>query len=90
MKKTALSLDDFEEKIGEWQIKIKEHSDPDWPPYDLIQAITDLVYTGNKAIALDLLERVWLPGVPGKELFIREYEDALRDSRFYPEFEKQL
>lgn len=90
MKKPVLKRDDFEEKIEEWQIKIKEHSDPDWPPYDLIQAITDLVYTGNKVIALDLIERVWLPGVPGKEQFMHKYEDALRESRFYLEFEKQL
>lgn len=90
MKRSAPNLDDMGEKIKEWQIELREHPNPDGAPYALVQSVTDLVYSGNKATALDLIDRVWFLDIPGKEYFLEEYEKALTASKFYPEFESQL
>ena len=55
-----------------------------------MQAITNLTFTGNKKTALNLIDRVWPTDRPGKWDFVKAYEEALRESRFYPEFERQL
>ncbi len=90
MKKPAPDFRSLNKKISSWQKAFRQTEAGDHPPRPFIQTITDLVYSGNKDMALDVIDRAWPTDIPGKADFVRGYEDALRESRFYGEFERQL
>jgi hypothetical protein len=77
-------------KIPGWQKELRNSGNPDYPPPSFIQTITDLVFSGNKVIALQLLDYTWPMGLPGKNEFWSSYEEALRNSRYYGELEMRL
>ncbi|HEU0069773.1 MAG TPA: hypothetical protein VFS04_00635 [Alphaproteobacteria bacterium] len=68
------------------------HADKMWQlaaPYDipekLIEVLTDLVYSGNAALARTFLDWAWLPNKAGKEAFAAEFfECRLRKSEYWP------
>lgn len=72
------------------QAEFKENQGTDDLPHSFVQAVTDLVYSGNKDQALQLIDQVWPGHIPGKQKFVAEYEEALADSKFYPSFEASL
>ena len=41
----------FDAKVPKWRKLLREHRDPDWPPPPFIQAMTDLIFTGNEKLA---------------------------------------
>jgi hypothetical protein len=90
MKKRAPSQKILNARIPLWQKLLHEKSAPEWPPSPLIQTLTDLIYTGNKKVAFDLLDRAWPADVAGKAEFIKSYKENLADSRYYREFEEKL
>jgi len=89
MKKPPPSPNHWKSKIESWKNDLRR-KDPDWPSPSLIQTMTDLIFTGNKKVAFDLIHSIWPPDVSGKNNFLTAYEEALKQSNFYPEFEKQL
>jgi len=72
MIKAAPQLNSFSEKIQSWQNEILQFEGFDQMPYEFMQSITDLVYSGNTQAALDLIEIVWPSSKPGKVDFINE------------------
>ena len=90
MRKNAPSLNSMNHQIKLWQKELRSHKSPEWPPPSLVQAVTDLFFSGNEETALELVDRSWPSDVSGKENFLKIYRDALRGSLFYPEFESQL
>ncbi len=90
MRKSAPKLNSFSKKIPLWRAEIKKHDNPDWPPPDFVQKVTDLFYTGNKEAALELVNRTWPKSTMGKDKFLSEYRQALQESKFYGDFERQL
>jgi len=90
MKKPAPDLDSMHKKIRSWQRMLLKRGDPEQPPPSLMQVITNLFYTGNKRLALELVDRSWPMEMGGKEDFLKSYEEALSESKFYREFEEQL
>jgi hypothetical protein len=90
MKKPAPSREKLNAKVLAWRKLLRKQNSPDWPPPSMIQYITDLIYTGNKKVAFDLVDRIWPEDVAGKGDFLKSYQEALAESRYYPEFEKNL
>lgn len=80
----------FKSRIETWRSQVKRHKNPDVLPSDLMQTITNLVYSGNQKTAFKLVDRVWPSENPGKTAFLTAYLDALNESRFYREFRDQL
>ncbi len=76
-------------KVEFWQKELSHAAESEFPQ-PFLQAITDLIYSGNKNSALNLIDRVWPKDRQGKDSFVKAYEEALRDSRFYPELEKRI
>ena len=89
MKKLPPNFNHWKPKIKSWKNDLRR-KDPEWPPPSLIQTMTDLIFTGNRKEAFDLIHSIWPPDVSGKNDFLTAYEEALKQSNFYPEFEKQL
>ncbi|MBI4040945.1 MAG: hypothetical protein HY390_03640 [Deltaproteobacteria bacterium] len=89
MKKPRPHSNLWKSKIYSWKNDLRKKG-PEWPPPSLIQTMTDLIFTGNKKVAFDLIHSIWPPEVSGKNDFLSEYEKALAQSNFYPEFEKKL
>lgn len=85
MKKPA-RLKALNAKIPRWRKLLRKHSDPEWPPSPFIQAMTDLIFTGNEILAFKLVDQVWPPDVPGKADFLKSYRTALVDSKYYSKF----
>lgn len=90
MRKPAPDLSSLENKIQNWKEELREPFEGDFPPPSLIQTITDLIFTGNKEFALSIIYQSWPAEISGMDDFIRRYEEALRKSNFYTEFERQL
>ncbi len=88
-KPPAFVLHRLSRKLSSWQKALRNTAAPELPQ-SFMQAITDLTFTGNKKAALSLIDRVWPADRPGKADFVNSYEEALSESRFYPEFEKRL
>lgn len=88
MKNSVLSHFVGKEKIESWRRSFRLHNYIGDAPDSLIQEVTDLFYNGNKDIALDLVNRSWPKEIPGKDRFLDSYKDALKNSKFYPEFEE--
>lgn len=88
MKKSA-RLDTFTAHIPQWQKLLRDHTDSNWPPPPLIQAMTDLIFTGNENLAYQLVDHVWPSDVPGKTDFLKSYHKALADSIYYRQFIEQ-
>lgn len=90
MQKPAPNLNSLTSKIDYWRNLLQKRKDLENLPRSFMQAVTNLAFTGNKQTAMELIERVWPPDFPGKEDFLKSYNNALYESKFYPEFEKQL
>lgn len=88
MKRPA-HLESFYAKIPKWRTLLRKHDNPDWPPPAFIQAMTDLIFTGNESLAFQLIDKVWLQDIPGKDDFLKSYREALADSRYYEEFKRR-
>lgn len=90
MRKPAAPLmRELSKKIGLWKTIFKK-ADGTEIPQSFMQAITDLTFTGNRETALDLIKSVWPTDRPGRDAFIKDYKEALLESRFYSDFEKGL
>ena len=93
MQKPPISNSTLARSIPSWRRTLRKIAgaelSPEYPK-SFMQAITDLTFTGNKNTARELIENVWPKDRPGKITFVKAYEEALRESRFYPEFEKQV
>ena len=72
-------------KIPLWKNLLRKKG-PDWPPPQMIQTLTDLIYTGNRDLAFELLNRAWPADVIGRSEFLESYQAALNDSKYYLEF----
>lgn len=70
-KETLTWVKDFREK------------GPNWPPEAFVQALTDLVFTGNSGQARNFVDQAWPKEVSGKEAFINSYKSALASSRYF-------
>ncbi len=90
MKKPLPDIRKFEPNIVVWRKKFRNKEYTGDAPISLIQTMTDLVFTGNKSLAFDILEKSWPEEKNGKQKFIQDYKDALNDSKYYREFVKQL
>lgn len=90
MRKPPPNMTRWKSEIKSWKNKLRHKQEPDWPPPSLIQTMTDLIFTGNKQIAFYFISSIWPSGVSGKNDFLSAYEEALQQSNFYLEFEKQL
>jgi len=90
MVKVPANWASLEKQIQGWQKELRERTSPDYPPPAFIQVVTDLVFTGNKTSALELIDHVWPADVPGKNEFLTSYEEALQDSKYYHDFEKKM
>lgn len=90
MVKSPPDWDSLVKKIPRWQKEIRERENPDFPPQEFIQAITNLIFSGNKEIAMELVQRTWPVDIQGKDEFLASYEEALHSSQYYGAFEKQL
>jgi hypothetical protein len=85
MKRPAY-LKSFAPVIPRWRKLLREHANPDWPPPPFIQAMTDLLFTGNEGLAYRLVDNVWPVNIPGKADFLKSYHEALANSQYYAEF----
>ncbi|MBI4404303.1 MAG: hypothetical protein HY537_09095 [Deltaproteobacteria bacterium] len=90
MKKPVPSQRALDAKIPLWEKLLRKKNASDWPAPPLIQTLTDLIYTGNKKVAFDLLDRAWPADVAGKADFLKSYQEALNESKYYAEFERKL
>jgi hypothetical protein len=72
-----------------WRKDLKEKG-PDWPPESFIQALTNLVFTGNAREGRRFVDRVWPKDIEGKEAFLSSYKEALADSRYYAKAAKDF
>ncbi len=90
MKQKAPDLNTMDKAIQSWRSRFYAQTYIGTAPSALIQNVTDLFFSGNKTAALDLIDRSWPSEVHGKKEFIKAYLDALTESEYYPEFEKQL
>lgn len=90
MKKPAPDFQILDKKISSWKKEFRSRDTGDYPPPAFVQTITDLFYTGNKNLAMDVIDRTWPVDIPGRTDFIREYETALQESQFYKDFEQQV
>ncbi len=90
MHRPAPDLNLLVSKIESWQKLLQKRKDLENMPRSFMQTITNLVFTGNKETALELVERTWPSDFPEKEEFLKLYDDALNESKFYQEFERQL
>lgn len=89
MKRKPPSLRSWRKLFPAWRKEFKEKG-PDWPPESFIQALTNLVFTGNARTARSFVERAWPKEVEGKENFLRSYKEALAESRYYAQAAKEL
>ncbi len=90
MIKSVPDLNNFNNQISSWKNKFHDDETGESPPPSLVQVITDLVFSGNKQTAFHLVDRSWPPNLEGKKEFLDSYEQTLRTSRFYREFEELL
>ncbi len=90
MRKPAPSKRKINSIIGSWRRLLLEKKTADWPPPNLVQSFTNLVYSGNKETAVVLLKRAWPTNLPGEKEFVQSCEEALADSKYYSEFEGKL
>ena len=90
MAKPAPNPKTLKIKITRWQKLLRQKKTPDWPPPELIQDFTDLIYSGHKKVALNALELAWPADIEGKSAFLKSYQESLADSRYYSEFEKTV
>jgi hypothetical protein len=86
MKRPPPSWESLNAKVPQWRRALRAHSDPEWPPPALIQAMTDLLFTGNETIAFDLVDRVWPSDIAGRTDFLNSYREALAESKYYAQF----
>ncbi|HPW69079.1 MAG TPA: hypothetical protein PLA82_06405 [Deltaproteobacteria bacterium] len=56
-----------------------------FPPPEIGQEMVDLIYSGNTAHALSLLDQAWPADVSGKDDFLLDLTTTLRKSPFYGE-----
>jgi hypothetical protein len=90
MKKPPLSEMELKKKSQSWADMLSKKDDPNWPPPDVVQEFTDLIFSGQKAMALKILNDAWPKTLGGKEEFVKQYEEYLSRSKFYSEFEKKI
>lgn len=90
MEKPAPDSYLLNKKMISWQKDFRQRDVGDYPPPEFIQTLTDLFYTGNKDLALDLINQAWPEDIPGKADFLQSYGDSLKESQFYSEFERNL
>jgi hypothetical protein len=88
MIKPAPSPQGLKLKIARWQKLLRQEKTPDWPPPEVIQDFTDLIYSGYKQIAWSALDQAWPADVEGKTDFINSYQESLAASKYYSEFKK--
>ncbi|HON38720.1 conserved hypothetical protein [anaerobic digester metagenome] len=55
------------------------------PPAEIMQEMVDLIYSGNMAHALSLLDQAWPADVSGKDDFLLDLTTTLKKSPFYRE-----
>jgi hypothetical protein len=84
MKRRPLNPKTLAGKMRSWRAAFARRG-PDWPPPGFIQTLTDLIFSGNGALANQFIDDAWPMGLPGKEEFLDGYREALSESRFYPE-----
>ena len=90
MRRPAPDLRSIDQKVRSWEKEFREINAGTYPPAEFIQTITDLYFTGHKELAKQVINWSWPSDVPGKSEFIVNYEDALKESQFYKNFEQQL
>jgi hypothetical protein len=90
MRKPRPNIKSLKKSIETWQKMLKKRNFTGDAPEPLIQMVTDLVYTGHKKFAFDIVEKYWPKEAPGKADFFKGYEEALGFSNYYADFEKQL
>lgn len=87
MRKPTPHMASFKTKIQKWRALIRKHEN-DWPPPQLIQEMTDLIFSENEKSAFELLDKAWPADVDGKSEFLKSYQEALAESKYYPEFQR--
>ncbi len=88
MREPAPDSDSLAVKIEPWRRSLGKRKDLDNLPQSFMQAVTDLVFSGNKQAAFELVDRVWPADFPGKVTFLASYDDALHESKYYRMFER--
>lgn len=83
-------LSRFKNKIPHWQKIFAKESPAEFPPRSFVQTITNLFFSGNQEIALELIDSTWPEGLGGKEKFLSEYREALSESNYYNQFVEQI
>jgi hypothetical protein len=89
LMKSSAHLESFYAKIPKWRKLLRKRDNPDWPPPSFIQAMTDLIFTGNETLAFQMVDKVWVQKISGKDDFLKSYRKALADSRYYKEFKRR-
>ena len=80
----------YKNKIQKWYNHFTDDETGELPHPEFVQTITTLVFSGNKDAAMELLQIVWPPTIPGRDEFWKDYEELLQTSRFYPDFESVI
>lgn len=89
MRRKPPSGSSWQNHVTSWRKSLKE-SGPERLPESFVQALTDLVFTGNEHLARPFVDKVWPEGIPGKIAFLKEYKEALADSRYYSKAAKDF
>ena len=70
------------------RIKTLQEWEPGLPPVELWKEMLSLIYTGNASSAWSLIDRAWPKELTGKEVFISEFKNMLKESPYWAEIEK--
>jgi len=89
MKQAAPQQSLIEKQIPGWR-KALLKGGLEWPPESFIQALTDLIFTGNVDQAGEFVNRIWPRDLAGKDEFLKSYTAALSGSRYYSKAAKRM
>ncbi len=82
MKKTFPSIRQMEKLKNKIKLAFEKENDPVLP-YDFLNAMMMLSYSGNFAIALKTTDEVWPEKKPGLQKFKKEFQECLQESHYW-------
>ena len=85
MKKSAPSAKKMQALKNKLSVAFAKETSPDLP-YEFLDAMMDLSYSGHFKLALQLADKVWPAEKSGLEKFKNEFSQALRNSLYWKEF----
>ncbi len=70
---------------GAWRDYTRLGSDEFLPASQAVmhRYLADMIYNGNAALGLEMLETGWPPFIPGREEYVRDLQDVLKKSPYW-------